>query len=132
MRTVLEEQVEKRKRAIQQEFRSESGLLLDVAKQGSGTTNDGNTARRFFEVPVKSRITGLSKDLIHRCSVVLRTLSSGYEINADAFQGYCVETVRLYLSVYPWFYTPASVHKVISCHKFPLLSCRFTSGFPRS
>lgn len=24
------------------------GLLLDVVKQGSGTTNDGNTARTFF------------------------------------------------------------------------------------
>jgi len=42
------EEVNARQRAIQQRFRSETGLLIDVGKQGHGTTNDGNTARRFF------------------------------------------------------------------------------------
>lgn len=30
---------------------SKGFLLIDIVKQGSETTNDGNTARRFFEFP---------------------------------------------------------------------------------
>lgn len=29
-------------------LRSRMGLVIDALKQGSGTSNDGNTARRFF------------------------------------------------------------------------------------
>ena len=40
------------KKTIQERFRKEIGLLVDVPKPGgSGTTNDGNTARRFFLRP---------------------------------------------------------------------------------
>jgi hypothetical protein len=33
---------------IQTEFRKKLGLIIDVPKQNSGNSNDGNTARRFF------------------------------------------------------------------------------------
>ena len=43
------EKVQQRKHTIEGKFRKEMGLLVDVPKPGgSGTTNDGNTARRFF------------------------------------------------------------------------------------
>jgi hypothetical protein len=43
------EKVQQRKHLIQEKFRKEMGLLVDVPKPGgSGTTNVGNTARRFF------------------------------------------------------------------------------------
>jgi hypothetical protein len=42
------EKVQQRKHLIQEKFRKETGLLVDVPG-GSGTTNDGNTARIFFE-----------------------------------------------------------------------------------
>ena len=46
------------KKAIQDEFRARTGLLVDRVKQGAGSTNDGNTARRFFEnVKLTSEIT---------------------------------------------------------------------------
>ena len=37
------------KRKIQEEFRLRTGLIVDVPRTGgSGNSNDGNTARRFF------------------------------------------------------------------------------------
>jgi len=42
------ESVEKRKKIIQDRFRQEMGLLVDVPKPDYGTSNDGNTARKFF------------------------------------------------------------------------------------
>lgn len=34
-------------------------------------------------------------------------------INIDAFDHYYTETARLYVSLYPWFYMPSSVHKIL-------------------
>jgi hypothetical protein len=43
---------QQRKHFIKEKFRKEMGLLVDVPKPGgSGTTNNGNTARRFFSRP---------------------------------------------------------------------------------
>lgn len=51
--------MENRKRQIQEQFRHKMGLIVDVPKSGAGTTNDGNTARRFFSHPqLSSEITG--------------------------------------------------------------------------
>jgi hypothetical protein len=90
------------------------GLLVDVPKPGgSGTTNDGNTARRFFRDPTLSAsITGIDETLIHRCSVILQALFSLYRVNATAFDNYAKETAKLFVSLYVWYYIPASVHKV--------------------
>jgi len=45
-----QEKVQQRKHLIQEKFRKEMGLLVDVPKPGgSGTTNDGNTSRLFFK-----------------------------------------------------------------------------------
>jgi hypothetical protein len=46
------QKVKKCKELIQKKFRSEMGLLVDQAKPGGcRTTNDGNTAGRFFKNP---------------------------------------------------------------------------------
>ena len=53
------EMLQNRKKNIQNKFKEELNLLIDIVKQGSGTTNDGNTARKFFEFPNKTAaITG--------------------------------------------------------------------------
>uniref|UniRef100_A0A2S2PFW3 V(D)J recombination-activating protein 1 RNase H domain-containing protein n=1 Tax=Schizaphis graminum TaxID=13262 RepID=A0A2S2PFW3_SCHGA len=46
-------QLSKTKKRIQDQFRMEMGLLVDIVVQGKGNTNDGNTARRFFRNPEK-------------------------------------------------------------------------------
>ncbi|KAJ4436915.1 hypothetical protein ANN_17047 [Periplaneta americana] len=78
---------EARKEEIINKFRTEMGLLVDVVKPGSGTTNDGNTSRRFFENSKKSsEITGVDEALIHRFSVILDVMSSGYSLNIGALK----------------------------------------------
>ncbi|XP_025406345.1 uncharacterized protein LOC112680462, partial [Sipha flava] len=106
--------LKKEKKYIQDRFRTETGLLIDVVLQGKGTTNDGNTARRFFKnAELTSAITNVDLQLIKRFGVILKTMSSGYEINLEKFEAYTLETAELYVSLYPWYYMPASVHKIL-------------------
>lgn len=64
-----------RKKHIQEQFRQKLGLLIDVVKQAVGTSNDGNTARRFFENPsVTAEITGLDDIIIKKFSILLQAI----------------------------------------------------------
>lgn len=102
------------KTRIQKEFREKNGLLVDYPKQGSGSSNDGNTARRFFQDPkLTSDITGVDKSLIERFGIILQTLVCGIAIDTEKFGNYTRETAELYVSLYDWFYMPASVHKIL-------------------
>lgn len=75
-----------RKKNIQEQFRQKLGLLIDVVKQGVGTSNDGNTARRFFENPsVTAEITGLDEIIIKKFSILLQAIASGEEIDPEKF-----------------------------------------------
>lgn len=103
-----------RKQSIINSFREEMGLLVDVVKQGSCTTNDGNTARRFFKNNRKSaEITGIDESLIKRFSVILQCLSCGYQIETERFRSYAIDTANLFVQLYGWYYMPASIHKIL-------------------
>lgn len=107
-------QCQERKLRIQQRFRQETGLIIDYPQQGSGNSNDGNTARRFFRDPaLTAEITGVNENLITRYSVILQALACGSKIDSDKFDDYAKETAKLYISFYNWFYMPASVHKIL-------------------
>src|SRR5258705_6064834 len=107
--------VKMRKKVIQAKFRAHMGLLIDMPKQGgSGNTNDGNTARRFFQQPSMSAgITDIDECLIQRSAVILQALSSGFDIDPVAFDAYAMVTARLCVSKYPWYPMPSSVQKVL-------------------
>jgi len=104
-----------KKLEIQKKFRSQLGILVDFPKDsGSGTSNDGNTARRAFkEYKVFARITGVDENLIKRYYVILSVVNSNHKINITKFEEYCSQTFKLYVEKYDWFYMPASVHKVL-------------------
>lgn len=40
-------------------------------------------------------------------------MASGHTINIDYFEEYCLITAKMFVSLYPWYYMPASVHKVL-------------------
>lgn len=40
-------------------------------------------------------------------------MASGHEINISAFKNYTMDTAKLYVKLYPWYYMPSSVHKVL-------------------
>lgn len=63
--------VETRKENIQMGFKKELGLIVDKPKPGYGSTNDGNTARRFFEHSrISASITGVDENIIHRFYII--------------------------------------------------------------
>ncbi|KAK3916206.1 UvrABC system protein C [Frankliniella fusca] len=74
------DEMSKRQQSIQERFRKEAGLLVDVVKRGHGTTNDGNTSRRFFRDPVNtSNITGVDLQLIKMLHTIIEVLPQLYE-----------------------------------------------------
>lgn len=106
--------MEAKKIEIQNRFKAEMNLLIDIVKQGSGTTNDGNTARRFFENPDKTAaITGIDYDLIRRFAVILQAISSGENIDSQKFKDYAKKTAEQYILLYNWYYMPTTVHKLL-------------------
>ncbi|CAH0551067.1 unnamed protein product [Brassicogethes aeneus] len=109
------ERIHIQKKKIQEKIHKELGIIVDVPKQTAGTTNYGNTARRFFANPKKTAaITGIDEELIHRFHIILVLInSSNCEFDVDAFARYTEETAKLYVKKYNWYKMPASVHKVL-------------------
>lgn len=106
--------VEERKRKIIDDIKQKMHLLIDIPKPGFGTTNNGNTARRFFESPeLASSITGVDERFIKQLGVILRTMACGYAIDVEAFRSYTLRTAKLYVELYNWYYMPSSLHKIL-------------------
>lgn len=105
----------KRKQFIQSELRKRIGILVDFPRAGgSGNSNDGNTARRFFNnADIVSEVTGFDEQLITRFKVILEALCSGKHIDGQKFDEYCNETAILYIEKYSWYYMPSTIHKIL-------------------
>lgn len=108
------EKVAEKKKEVQTKLKEKLHITVDAVKTGSGTTNDGNTARTFFSNPEEvAKITGVDQELITRFANILQVITSGNKINCDKFGEYTKKTAELYAEKYPWWYMPASVHKVL-------------------
>ena len=84
------------------------GLVVHFLKSsGSGTSNDGSRLSQS----INKKKTGEILDLLFRFYIIF--VSSGNKINCLKFKDYCFYTVRLYVSLYPWYYMAQSVHKVL-------------------
>lgn len=106
---------EDRKRQIQEAFKNEMGLLVDVPKAGFGNTNDGNTSRRFFSDPeTAANITGIDVDLIKRLKVILEVLASGFPVDTDKFAEYLKCTAKYYVELYGWHPMTPTLHKILA------------------
>ncbi|CAH2102438.1 unnamed protein product [Euphydryas editha] len=103
-----------KKLEIQERFRNETGLLIDMPKANFGNSNDGNTSRRFFENPeLASDITGINFELIYRFKVILETISSGHKIDAEKYDKYAYDTAKLYVEQYGWHPMTPTMHKIL-------------------
>lgn len=105
----------KRKHEIQKVLWDKLGLKVDKVKAGgSGTSNDGNTARRAFENPeILSECLGLDLEMIQNFRFILIALSCQLPINPDRFDNICWSTAKIYVSKYNWYPMPASIHKIL-------------------
>lgn len=73
-------------------------------KQGQGTTNDDNTARRFFSNPaIVSNILGINQTLIEKFGNILYVMASGFAIDLEKFEIYATETAELFINLYGWY-----------------------------
>lgn len=105
---------QKRKEKIQKKMKEELSISVDFVKQGYGTSNDGNTARSFFSKPeIVSKILGVDHNVIERFANILQAMASGYEIDVQNFETYCIKTFEYLVKLYPWYCMPPSVHKVL-------------------
>lgn len=106
--------VKDRKMKIQNAFKTKMGLIIDIPKQSYGSSNDGNTSRRFFQnYKLSSEITGINEELIRRFAIILQTLACGKSIDINKFNEYTLKTADLYIAEYNWYPMPISVHKVL-------------------
>lgn len=114
-KTEAEKALEAQKKAeIQERFRNETGLLIDMPKANFGNTNDGNTSRRFFDNPeLASDITGINFELIYRLKVILQAISSGHEIDSEKYDMYAYDTAKLYVEQYGWHLMTPTMHKIL-------------------
>lgn len=108
------EKMETRKKQVIENLRSKLGILVDKPKPGYGSTNTGNTARIFFQnFKESAEITGVNEELIRRFYNILQVISCGYELDAEKFKDYATQTAEKYVSNYPWYYMPPTVHKIL-------------------
>ena len=109
------ERFNRRKENVKKNMWEKMNLHVDQPRVGgSGTSNDGNTARRAFsQEELFAEATGVHQGLIHRFAVILQTLASGYAVDIQRLQNYCTETAELYVEQYEWYPMPASLHKVL-------------------
>ena len=91
------------------------GLVIDQPRVGgAGTSNDGNTARRFFQQnDVSANIMNMDADFMKRLHIIQATMSCGYEINSSKFKTLCWETASLYVDLYPWYPMTWTLHKIL-------------------
>lgn len=106
---------DERKKHIQEEFKNQMGLLVDIPKAGFGNTNDGNTSRRFFEDPETSAdITGVDIGLIKRFKLILEIISCGFPIKLEKFSKYLSSTAKYYVDLYAWHPMTPTIHKILA------------------
>ena len=105
--------VKLRKVEVRAEFRKKMGLVIDQPRVGgAGTSNDGNTARRFFQqYDISVNIMNMDADLIKRLHTILATMLCGYDNYYSKFKTFCWETALLCVDLYPWY--PMTLHKIL-------------------
>ncbi|EFN84566.1 hypothetical protein EAI_05380, partial [Harpegnathos saltator] len=91
------------------------GLKVDKPKWGgSGTCNDGNTARlAFSDTDLFADCLGLNRQLFLNFKTILIALSCHFPINEQRFEKLCISTAELYINCYPWYPMPSTIHKIL-------------------
>lgn len=81
----------------------------------------------FGNSTITAEITKIDERVIKRLAVILEIICSGFAIDAIKFARYARDTANLAISLYPWYYMPATVHKIlihgkdiIECAAFPI------------
>ena len=112
---VSKEQIQARKKAVQEEFKKRMGLRVDEPLPSGGNSNDGNVARRAFRSSSQfAACTGLDEHLIRGVHVVLQAVSSFYPLKTAPLQEFCRTVAQRYVALYNWRPMSTTLHKLLS------------------
>eukprot|EP00733_Pompholyxophrys_punicea_P000940 Pompholyxophrys_punicea_v1_NODE_378_length_2095_cov_23.619608.p1 type:complete len:497 gc:universal NODE_378_length_2095_cov_23.619608:1657-167(-) len=111
----IKDSIDARDKFLKQKIYNELGLVIDQPKAGgSGTSNDGNTARRFFaEYRKVSEITGLDSNVLAKLGTFIRAIGCGFPVNSEKLKSFGLEVANLLVRTYPWYDMPQAVHKAL-------------------
>lgn len=105
--------VNRRRKQTQTELRF-TRFLLDINEQTFESLYKGNSARHFFKHGnIYNLLTNIDEELLERICVILQCLSSGRKVILPKFREYCHDTATLYMELYPWYYMPYPLHKLL-------------------
>lgn len=106
--------LKREKKLIQEMFWAEQSLIIDMPRTGFGSSNTGNTARRFFQnYSHSASILNINTEIVYKFSVVLEVIKSKYPVNVDKFREYCLTLYEEYLMEYSWLPLTPTVHKIL-------------------
>ena len=66
----------------------------------------------FSEPEFFARITNVDHSLIHKFKIILISFTCQQELDLERFKTFYFDTANLYMTKYPWFPIPATIHKV--------------------
>lgn len=105
---------EERKKVIQDQFKDQLNLLIDIPLSGGGTSNNGNTARKFFrEHAITSEITDVPEELIERYHTIISVLCGSKLLDPVKLREYNTETANLLRTTYPNKNFTPTIHKIL-------------------
>ena len=85
-----------------------------MPKQSFGSTNDGNTARKFFKESGKTAaVTKLDENLIKHFRLLLAALSTKSEVDPDKFEKHAAATKALLTELHPNVSLTPTAHKLL-------------------
>ena len=110
----LKEEKDREKSIVQRKFKNTLNMEVDRIRQGKGTSNTGNAARKFFKnADMSSEITGIDRRLVQKLGVLLCALSSKKLVDSEKYYAYAMDTAKLYLHLYSWYPMSSTVHKLL-------------------
>lgn len=113
-------------------------VRIDEVQHGSGTSLNGNTARKCFKGPsTLANILGINEELVKRLAFTLLAFKQKEGVNMDHLERYCKETYKLFFEQYPWAKMNPSVHKMLRhgvdiSQQFPLSLAYFAEDAAES
>lgn len=92
------------------------GVHFDEPRQGgTASSTTGSVCRKLLKDPKKlAEVLELDFTLVERLGIILKALNCKEEIDGEKFGKYALDTYKIFIQNYPWFYMPCTMHKVLA------------------
>lgn len=107
--------VAERKKIIQERFKDELNLIVDMPRgKGAGTSNTGNTSRRAFEnIEKLSEVLEIDLKLLSQLKIIMDAVSCELPIDPAKFENHAKETFENYVQLYPSRPMTVTLHRLL-------------------